>query len=67
MYLHFRPMSDTWLTGGTGGKMRKKYKLDPEEQEILDSFEKEELISILTHERKSEMIETARNTLKKTL
>ncbi len=46
--------------------MRKKYKLDSEEQEILDSFEKEEWISVLTPERKVEIEETARNTFKKT-
>jgi len=46
--------------------MRKKYKLDSEEQEILDSFEKEEWISVLTPGRKVEIEETARNTFKKT-
>ncbi len=46
--------------------MRKKYKLDSEEQEILDSFEKDEWISVLTPERKAKIEETARNTFKKT-
>ena len=40
------------------------YKLDAEEEEILESFEKEEWISILTPERKSEIEEIARNTFK---
>ena len=54
-------------------KATKKYlkednekKLDAEEQEILDSFEKEEWISVLTSERKSEIEEVARNTFKNT-
>ena len=46
--------------------MTKKYRLDAEEQEILDSFEKEEWISVLTSERKSEIEEVARNTFKNT-
>ena len=44
----------------------KKNRLDAEEQEILDSFEKEEWISVLTSERKSEIEEVARNTFKNT-
>jgi predicted DNA binding CopG/RHH family protein len=45
--------------------MRKKYQLDSEEQEILDSFEKEEWISILTPERNTLLEEAARNTFRK--
>ena len=44
----------------------KKNRLDAEEQEILDSFEKEEWISVLTSERKYEIEEVARNTFKNT-
>jgi len=46
--------------------MKKKYKLDSEEQEILNSVEKGEWISILTSERKAEINEIAKNTFKKT-
>ena len=46
--------------------MTKKYRLDAEELEILDSFEKEEWLSVLTSERKSEIDEVARNTFKNT-
>jgi predicted DNA binding CopG/RHH family protein len=45
--------------------MKKKYKLDSEEQEILDSFEKEEWISVLTPERKALLEEAARHTFRK--
>jgi len=46
--------------------MRKKYKLDSEEQEILNSFENEEWMSVLTPERKAEVENIAKNTFKKT-
>jgi predicted DNA binding CopG/RHH family protein len=46
--------------------MGKKYKLDAEEQEILDLFEKDEWVSVLTPERISEIKETAKNTFKQT-
>lgn len=46
--------------------MKKKLVLDVEEQEILDSFENDEFVSILSYERRKELIEMARNTNKKT-
>ncbi len=46
--------------------MKTDYKLDPYEQEILDSFENEEWISILTADRKAEIEEISKNTYKKT-
>jgi predicted DNA binding CopG/RHH family protein len=46
--------------------MKREIKLDPEEQEILESFENDEFISVLGSERKKELIEKARNTNKKT-
>jgi predicted DNA binding CopG/RHH family protein len=46
--------------------MKREIKLDPEEQEILESFENDEFISVLGSERKKELIEMARNTNKKT-
>jgi len=46
--------------------VKKNIKLDAEEQEILDSFENNEFVSILSEERKKELIEMAKNTNKKT-
>ena len=46
--------------------MEKKYKLDSEEREILESFENDEWISELTPERKTEIENVAKNTFKKT-
>jgi len=45
--------------------MEKKYKLDPEEQEVLKDFENDEYFSILTEERKSKIVATAKNTIAK--
>ncbi len=45
--------------------MKKKYKLEPKEQMILESFENDEFVSVLNSERKKELIETAKNTTKK--
>ena len=46
--------------------MKKKITLDTEEQEILDSFENNEFVSVLSTERRKELIEMAKNTTKKT-
>ena len=46
--------------------MKKNIKLNPEEQEILDSFENNEFVSILSVDRRKELIEMAKNTNKKT-
>ena len=46
--------------------MKKNIKLDSEEQEILESFEKNEFVSILSVSRRKELIEMAKNTNKKT-
>lgn len=45
--------------------MKKDYKLDSYEQEILDYFENEEWISILTADRKAEIEKMSKNTYKK--
>ena len=46
--------------------MKKKYKLDTEEEEILKSFDDGEWISVLTPKRKAVLLEVAKNTTKKT-
>ncbi len=46
--------------------MKKKLGLDVEEREILDSFENNEFVSIISSERKKELVEMAKNTTKKT-
>ncbi len=46
--------------------MKKNIKLNSEEQEILDSFENNEFVSILSVDRRKELIEMAKNTNKKT-
>ena len=46
--------------------MKKKINLDSDEKEILAAFENDEFISVLSPERKTELIETAKNTTKKT-
>jgi predicted DNA binding CopG/RHH family protein len=43
----------------------KKYKLDKEEQEILDAVENDEFVSILTPAREKELQEAAKETLKR--
>jgi predicted DNA binding CopG/RHH family protein len=44
----------------------KNYKLDAEEQKILNSFENDEWISILTPERIAKIEQIAKNTSQKT-
>ncbi len=46
--------------------MKKKIRLDAEEREILDSFENDEFTSVLSSERKKQLVEMAQNTVKKT-
>ncbi|OEU73427.1 MAG: hypothetical protein BA874_07215 [Desulfuromonadales bacterium C00003068] len=42
-----------------------KIKLDSEEQEILDAFEADEFESVITHERKEYLAQSAQLTVKK--
>lgn len=46
--------------------MAKEKSLDKEEQEILNSFEANEFVSMIRPKRKKELLEIARNTNKKT-
>ncbi len=45
--------------------MKKKFELDKEESEILESFDKGEFVSILSPERRAELLEAAKNTTRK--
>lgn len=46
--------------------MKRRLNLDSEEKKILESFEKDEFVSVFSDTRKADLIEAARNTTKKT-